>query len=193
MSSQSIKPQAKSQRLVEALLVPHNTTLWVHKPDSSTALKAKFKKERKSFILSLYTKSTLSTQDLKDFWLFSQAPQVKSPKKSENKLTRKFLNGEKRERLKSYQVSCSSTKSTCWIWNASHSWTELLKVKQPQSWFLPQTEVSQTSEEPTTKGNFFCYFRPHGMPLDLLDRLLIIQTKNYTEDEIRQIIETRCE
>lgn len=31
------------------------------------------------------------------------------------------------------------------------------------------------------------------MPLDLLDRLLIIQTKNYTEDEIRQIIETRCE
>lgn len=31
------------------------------------------------------------------------------------------------------------------------------------------------------------------MPLDLLDRLLIIQTKNYTESEIRQIIETRCE
>lgn len=31
------------------------------------------------------------------------------------------------------------------------------------------------------------------MPLDLLDRLLIIQTKNYTKDEVRQIIETRCE
>ena len=31
------------------------------------------------------------------------------------------------------------------------------------------------------------------MPLDLLDRLLIIQTKNYSEDQIRQIIETRCE
>ena len=31
------------------------------------------------------------------------------------------------------------------------------------------------------------------MPLDLLDRLLIIQTKNYTEREIRQILETRCE
>ena len=31
------------------------------------------------------------------------------------------------------------------------------------------------------------------MPLDLLDRLLIIQTKNYSKDEIRQIIETRCE
>ncbi len=31
------------------------------------------------------------------------------------------------------------------------------------------------------------------MPLDLLDRLLIIQTKNYTKDEIKQILETRCE
>lgn len=36
-------------------------------------------------------------------------------------------------------------------------------------------------------------FSPHGLPLDLLDRLLIIQTKNYTQDEVRQIIETRCE
>lgn len=26
-----------------------------------------------------------------------------------------------------------------------------------------------------------------------MDRLLIIQTKNYTQDEVRQIIETRCE
>lgn len=31
------------------------------------------------------------------------------------------------------------------------------------------------------------------MPLDLLDRLLIVHTKPYTSDEIRQIIETRCE
>lgn len=31
------------------------------------------------------------------------------------------------------------------------------------------------------------------MPLDLLDRLLIIHTKPYVADEIRQIIETRCE
>ena len=31
------------------------------------------------------------------------------------------------------------------------------------------------------------------MPLDLLDRLLIIQTKNYTKDEVRLIIQTRCE
>ncbi len=35
------------------------------------------------------------------------------------------------------------------------------------------------------------YKGPHGMPLDLLDRMLIIQTQPYTESEIREIIETR--
>ncbi|MGC9105704.1 MAG: RuvB-like helicase [Thermoprotei archaeon] len=34
---------------------------------------------------------------------------------------------------------------------------------------------------------------PHGMPLDLLDRLLIIPTKPYTEEEIREIIKIRAE
>ncbi len=33
---------------------------------------------------------------------------------------------------------------------------------------------------------------PHGIPLDLLDRLLIITTEPYSEDEIRRIIETRA-
>jgi len=37
------------------------------------------------------------------------------------------------------------------------------------------------------------YKSPHGMPLDLLDRLLIISTRPYTEKEIRQILEIRCE
>ena len=34
---------------------------------------------------------------------------------------------------------------------------------------------------------------PHGLPLDLLDRLLIITTKPYTFDEIKQILTIRCE
>lgn len=34
---------------------------------------------------------------------------------------------------------------------------------------------------------------PHGMPLDLLDRLLIIPTRPYTKDEIREILKIRCE
>lgn len=32
---------------------------------------------------------------------------------------------------------------------------------------------------------------PHGMPLDLLDRLLIIKTSEYTPDEIREIVKIR--
>ena len=34
---------------------------------------------------------------------------------------------------------------------------------------------------------------PHGLPLDLLDRLLIITTKPYNSDEIKQILTIRCE
>ncbi|MDM7275311.1 MAG: RuvB-like domain-containing protein [Thermoprotei archaeon] len=34
---------------------------------------------------------------------------------------------------------------------------------------------------------------PHGIPKDLLDRLLIITTKPYTEEEIREIIKIRAE
>lgn len=37
------------------------------------------------------------------------------------------------------------------------------------------------------------YKGPHGMPIDLLDRLLIISTQPYTEDEIKQILDIRCE
>jgi RuvB-like protein 2 len=33
---------------------------------------------------------------------------------------------------------------------------------------------------------------PHGLPLDLLDRLLIISTVPYNEEEIKQILEMRC-
>ena len=34
---------------------------------------------------------------------------------------------------------------------------------------------------------------PHGIPLDLLDRLLIITTEPYTRDEIKKILEIRAE
>lgn len=37
------------------------------------------------------------------------------------------------------------------------------------------------------------YKSPHGLPLDLLDRLLIITTKPYSEKEIAQILKLRCE
>ncbi|KAJ8765514.1 hypothetical protein K2173_014636 [Erythroxylum novogranatense] len=37
------------------------------------------------------------------------------------------------------------------------------------------------------------YKSPHGIPIDLLDRLLIISTQPYTKDEIRQILDIRCQ
>eukprot|EP00298_Acanthocystis_sp_HF-20_P006546 c16372_g1_i1.p1 GENE.c16372_g1_i1~~c16372_g1_i1.p1 ORF type:complete len:463 (+),score=219.47 c16372_g1_i1:69-1457(+) len=37
------------------------------------------------------------------------------------------------------------------------------------------------------------YEQPHGIPIDLLDRLLIITTKPYSERELRLILERRCE
>ena len=37
------------------------------------------------------------------------------------------------------------------------------------------------------------YKSPHGIPIDLLDRLLIISAQPYTENEIRKILDIRCE
>merc|ERR1719261_886579 len=37
------------------------------------------------------------------------------------------------------------------------------------------------------------YESPHGLPVDLLDRLLIIPTKQYSEKEITKILHIRCE
>ncbi|KAI8830421.1 RuvB-like 2 [Chytriomyces cf. hyalinus JEL632] len=37
------------------------------------------------------------------------------------------------------------------------------------------------------------YASPHGIPIDLLDRLLIIGTSPYSETEVRQILSIRCE
>eukprot|EP00796_Vickermania_ingenoplastis_P007289 gene7289-5132_t len=37
------------------------------------------------------------------------------------------------------------------------------------------------------------YKGPHGVPIDLLDRMIIITTKSYSEQELRKIINIRCE
>lgn len=37
------------------------------------------------------------------------------------------------------------------------------------------------------------YLSPHGIPLDLLDRLIIIPTKSYSEKELKAILTIRCE
>lgn len=37
------------------------------------------------------------------------------------------------------------------------------------------------------------YKSPHGIPIDLLDRLLIVATEAYSEKEIQAILKIRCE
>merc|ERR1712072_841506 len=37
------------------------------------------------------------------------------------------------------------------------------------------------------------YRSPHGIPLDLLDRMLIISTEPYAEKEVRKILDIRAE
>ncbi|KAL0461860.1 UNVERIFIED_CONTAM: RuvB-like 2 [Sesamum latifolium] len=37
------------------------------------------------------------------------------------------------------------------------------------------------------------YKSPHGIPIDFLDRLLIISTQPYTSDDIRKILDIRCQ
>jgi RuvB-like protein 2 len=44
-----------------------------------------------------------------------------------------------------------------------------------------------------TKIRGTAYKSPHGIPIDLLDRLMIISTDNYAEREILRILEIRCE
>lgn len=62
------------------------------------------------------------------------------------------------------------------------------------SWYLQPTEGSLTLEEPITKGTLNSIWNsPHGIPVDLLDRTLIIATQPYSESELEQIIDIRCE
>lgn len=44
-----------------------------------------------------------------------------------------------------------------------------------------------------TKIRGTTYTSPHGMPLDLLDRTIIIPTAPYEEKELKQILKIRCE
>ncbi len=37
------------------------------------------------------------------------------------------------------------------------------------------------------------YTSPHGIPIDLLDRTIIIPTSKYQEKELKEILKIRCE
>jgi len=78
--------------------------LWVLKEDLFNAQKVNFAKEKKLFIQLLYMKLMLSIQEHKDFKFYFQEKLVKLNRKLENKLIQKFLNGEKKEKQKSFLV-----------------------------------------------------------------------------------------
>ncbi|GKF28882.1 RuvB-like protein 2, partial [Tanacetum coccineum] len=60
------------------------------------------------------------------------------------------------------------------------------KTTWHQYLLLPPTEESQLSEAQNYKS-------PHGIPIDFLDHLLIISAQPYTEDDIRKILDIRCQ
>lgn len=37
------------------------------------------------------------------------------------------------------------------------------------------------------------YTSPQGIPIDLLDRMIIIKTEPYTDDQVKEILKIRCE
>jgi hypothetical protein len=92
-----------------------------HRLDTFNAQKVNSKREKRLYILSLFTRLMLSTPELKVSWLFSLVISVKLNQKSENKSIKKSPNGEKKVELKSFQVSYSSMRSICSISNATLS------------------------------------------------------------------------
>ena len=63
-------------------------------------------------------------------------------------------------------------------------------TKAMESEFAPIIVLATNRGMTTVRGTD--EVAPHGMPRDLLDRLLIITTKPYTEDEIREILKLRA-
>jgi hypothetical protein len=73
----------------------------------------KLKKGKKWSILSLYTKLMLSIQGVRDFWHFFQVILEKLNRKCVIKSIRKYLDGEKKEKLILFLESFLLTKYTC--------------------------------------------------------------------------------
>lgn len=59
-----------------------------------------------------------------------------------------------------------------------------------ESDLAPVLVIATNRGHATIRGT--CYKSPHGIPLDLLDRLMIVRTVPYSVDETRQILKVRC-
>ncbi len=57
-----------------------------------------------------------------------------------------------------------------------------------------RVKIASASCTVSQKGGWnVCCRSPHGIPIDLLDRLLIISTQPYTEKELHSILDIRAE
>ena len=66
--------------------------------------------------------------------------------------------------------------------------------KCPLPWLRWQLKIQHTILfSGITKIRGTNYKSPHGIPLDLLDRLIIIHTTEYSEAELKTILKIRCE
>jgi RuvB-like protein 1 (pontin 52) len=54
------------------------------------------------------------------------------------------------------------------------------------------TTIRGTEYDGLTGGSGTGIRSPHGIPIDLLDRCMIVKTQLYTRDEIRRVIEIRA-
>ena len=89
----------------------------------------------------------LLIQGLKVLWLCSQEILEKSKVKSEIRLIRKFLSGEKRERLRLFLVFFLLMRFICWILNVFLILIELWKVSRLLLLFWLLIEGSPKLEE----------------------------------------------
>ena len=103
-----------------------------------------------------------------------------------SRLTAKSPSGARRARRRSSRACSSSTRCTCWTSSASRSSTARWRTTWRRCWWWRPTAGSRKIRGTNYKS-------PHGIPIDLLDRLLIVTTQPYTERELRLILDIRCE
>lgn len=75
-------------------------------------------------------------------------------------------------------------KSICWIWNVFSFLNRA--IESPNA-----PIVIMASNRGTSKVNGTETFSPHGIPFDMLQRLLIIPTGLYSREELEQILNIR--
>jgi RuvB-like protein 2 len=119
------------------------------------------------------------------------------------RLTRRLATGGRRARLRSFPVFCLSTRSVLpsppllsLLHTPSSVQVHMLDIECFS--FLNralETELApiviMASNRGMTRIRGTKYKSPHGIPIDLLDRALIISTKSYEAEDIKEILSIR--